>query len=293
LPRRFSTGWNIGEPDAIVPIRESIAVPAQGVVAYHNVYVQTQFGEDKWVTAVEIRPTQPKVVHHVIVVVEEPGRQPLTPQEWAKYKPGDRVRPQPVDTAQTFFAITVPGSLGIRFPEGTGKRLPKGAWLRFEIHYQPNGAAVRDRTAIGFKFARGPVREVQSLSALNNEFAIPPGDPHHKVSARYKFEQPGQLLSLFPHMHLRGSAFRYDLKYPDGSVTPLLEVPKFDFNWQSYYAFTAPYDVPKGAELIATAWYDNSRNNSWNPDPSQSVRWGHQTTDEMMIGYFDFLPASR
>jgi hypothetical protein len=121
-------------------------------------------------------------------------------------------------------------------------------------------------------------------------FAIPPNHPRYEVKATYTFKEGGRILSLFPHAHLRGTAFRYALQYPDGRTVRLLEVPKFDFNWQSYYEFRKPLDVPVGAKLVATAWYDNSRKNPWNPDPSKTVRWGPQTTDEMMIGYFDFAP---
>jgi hypothetical protein len=289
VPRRFATGWNIGKPDATVAIPKPLRVPAQGVVAYQYVYAKTNFGEDKWVAAVEIKPTQPRVVHHVIAFIEEPGRRFLTAAERGKLRPGDPVPPEPNDSALGFFAVTVPGSLGIVYPEGTGKKLPKGAWIRFEIHYQPNGTEVMDRTEIGFRFAPRPLREVESLSAPNTGLVIPPHAPRHEVKATYTFRQPGQLLSLFPHMHLRGTAFRYDLQMPDGKLVPLLDVPKFDFNWQSHYEFRVPHDVPAGATLHATAWYDNSKGNPWNPDPSATVRWGPQTYEEMMIGYFDFV----
>jgi AhpC/TSA family len=287
--RRFSSAWNIGKPDAVLSIPEPITVPAQGVVAYKYVYTQTHFDEDKWITAVEIRPTQPKVVHHVIALIEEPGRKALTPRERAALKPGAPPPAEPQDSALGFFAITVPGSLGIKYPEGTGKRLPKGAWLKFEIHYQPNGEQVTDRTEIGFRFSKRPLREVQSRSAPYAEFVIPPNHPHYEVKASYDFREAGRIISLFPHMHLRGAAFRYDLELPDGRTVELLSVPKFDFNWQSYYEFRTPVDVPAGSKLLATAWYDNSKNNPWNPDPSKEVRWGPQTYEEMMIGYFDFV----
>jgi hypothetical protein len=265
-------------------------------VAYQYVYAKTDFPTDRWVTALEIRPSQPRVVHHVIVLLEEPGRRRLSPEERARLPRGQPPPPEPGDTATGFFGITVPGSLGMTFPPGTGKRLPRGAWLKFEIHYQPNGVAVEDRTEIGLRFAEGPLREVESRSAANATFVIPPRAPAHSVTASHRFTEPGVLLSLFPHMHLRGKAFRYELVGVDGTVRRLLEVPRFDFNWQSYYEFRQPPRVKPGETLVATAWYDNSDANPWNPDPTQHVRWGPQTTDEMMIGYFDFIrdvPARR
>ncbi len=288
LPRKWTAGWNIGQPDAVVPIPEAIKVPAQGVVAYKYVYVKTDFSTDKWITAVEVHPTAPRVVHHVLVFLEAPRDVALQNR-----KPGDPPLPPPTGGIDGFFAATAPGSTGIVFPLGTGKRLPKGAWLKLQIHYQPNGSEQLDQTEIGFKFSDTPLEEVQSLSANNVRFVIPPNDPHFEVKATYVFKEAGQLLSLFPHMHLRGSAFRFDLQYPDGHVVPVLDVPHFDFNWQSYYELKTPLDIPAGAKLLATAWYDNSAANPFNPDPTKTVRFGEQTFEEMMIGYFDFKPARR
>lgn len=276
-PRRFNAGWNIGKPDYVLKIPEPINVPAQGVVEYKYVYAKTNFNEDKWITALEVKPTQPKVVHHVLAFLEEPGRPNGEPASNGLYG---------------FFAATVPGSVGVTFPAGTGKRLPKGAWIKFEIHYQPNGTEVMDQTAIGFRISPVPLREVESRAAHNVDFVIPPNAPRHAVKAAYDFKKAGTLTSLFPHMHLRGSAFRYDLRYPDGKVITLLDVPKYDFSWQSYYELKTPLEVPAGAQLQATAWYDNSKANPWNPDPSKAVRWGHQTWEEMMIAYFDFIESS-
>lgn len=289
LPRQFAPGWNIGKPDAVIAIPEPLKVPAQGKVDYKNVYVKTDFAEDKWIAAVEIRPTQPKVVHHALAFLEEPGRRGLSAEDRRKLKPGQPIPPQPEDGVRTFFAATVPGATGMVFPKDTGKRLPKGAWIRFEIHYQPNGAEVIDRTEIGFRFASKPLREVQSASVFNTEIAIPPNRKGYRAEARRRFDEPAEILTLFPHMHLRGAAFRYELHYPDGKVRRLLEVPRYDFNWQTQYQAKRPIRVPRGAELVATAWYDNSRDNPWNPDPSKTVRWGVQSDDEMMIGYFDFI----
>lgn len=283
LPRTYAAGWNIGRPDAVVQIPDTFRVPAQGVVEYKYSYAKTDFDEDKWITAMEIRPTAGKVVHHVLVFLEEPGRKEGNDPT---RKPGD---PQPQGGVDGFFAATAPGATGVTFPAGHGKRLPKGAWLKFQIHYQPNGTEQVDRTQIGFAFADRPLVEVQSRSAFNTRFAIPPGDPHYKVVAERAFRTGGTLLSLFPHMHLRGGAFRFELVKPDSTVEMLLDVPRFDFNWQSYYELKTPLRIEPGSRIRATAWYDNSRNNPFNPDPTKTVRFGEQTFEEMMIGYFDFV----
>lgn len=292
-PRKFESGWGIGKPDYIVSLPKPVTIPATGTVGYHVVFVKTDLPTDKWVTAVQLRPTANNVVHHALAFLEEPGRTNLTPEELKNLKPGAMIRAQPSDGQRGFFAATGPRSLGNTYPSGTGKRLPKGQWIKFEIHYQPNGKESVDHTQLGFRFSDKPLREIESLSAFSASFEIPPFSPRHEVKAAYKFDKAGELLAFLPHMHIRGAAFRYDLLYPDGRKVALLDVPKYDFNWQSFYEAKKPIAVPAGAQLLATAWYDNSKANPWNPDPSKTVRWGVNTEDEMMIGYFDFLATGR
>jgi len=280
LPRTWVAGWNIGKPDAILEIPKPFDIPAQGVVDYQYMYVKTDFPEDRWIERMEIRPTAPEAVHHVLVFLEAP------------LPPGKEPGPDFQGGIDGFFAATVPGTFGTFYPEGAAKRLPKGSWLKFQIHYTPRGTAKVDQTRLALVFAKGPPeQEVATGSAYNAEFAIPPGAPNHEVKAEYVFKRAGTLLSFFPHMHLRGKAFRYDLVLPDGSEQELLRVPRYDFNWQLFYSLKTPLPVPAGARLRATAWYDNSTGNPFNPDPSKEVKFGEQTSDEMMIGYFDWLPA--
>jgi hypothetical protein len=291
LPRAYAPKWEMGKPEAVVQIPDTFRIPAQGVVAYKYSYVQTHFDSDKWVTAIEIKPTAPLVVHHVLVFLEEPGRK--APNDPTR-KPGD---PLPVNGVAGFFAATAPGAPASIYPLGAAKKLPKGAWLKFQIHYQPNGTEQVDQTQIGFQFAdeaavaSGTLREVESRSAAQTRLAIPPNDPNYKVDANpFIFRRSGTLISLFPHTHLRGKAWTMELMGRDSSRTLLLDVPKYDFNWQTFYAFKYPVRVDSGARLLATAWYDNSSKNPANPDPNATVRFGEQTFDEMMIGYFDWIP---
>jgi mono/diheme cytochrome c family protein/peroxiredoxin len=284
LPRKWVKGWNIGTPDAIVQIPDTFRVPAQGVVEYKYSYAKTNFDEDKWVTAMEIRPTAAKVVHHVIVFLEEPGREP----DAKKRKPGE---PAPQGGISGYFGATAPGTPATIYPEGTAKKLPKGAWLKFQIHYTPNGSEQVDQTRVGFLFADEPVaQEVVTRSAFNNRFEIKPYEKNQIVTAEILMRNGGTLLTLFPHMHTRGAAFRYELVTPDSQRTTLLDVPHYNFNWQTYYTFRKPLEVPPGSRIVATAAFDNSKDNPFNPDPSKTVRFGEQTFEEMMIGYFDYLP---
>lgn len=274
-PRSWTPGWELGEPDATLSLPEPFPIPAEGIVEYQYTYVPTDFGEDKWIEAMEIRPTDLSVVHHVLVFVEEPG---------AEEQQGG---------IDGYMGIWVPGFQGSVFPERAAKLLPAGSTLKFQIHYTPNGEPGLDQTTIGFHFADGvPERVVETTSAYNSRFRIPAGAPNHLVEAEYEFTSPGELLSLLPHMHLRGKAFRYDLVYPDGREIPLLDVPRYDFNWQLEYEFAEPIQVEAGTLLKAVAWFDNSADNEFNPDPTVEVGFGEQTSEEMMIGYFDWIPES-
>jgi hypothetical protein len=181
----------------------------------------------------------------------------------------------------------VPGQGDITFPEGTAKRLPKGCVLVFQIHYTVSGTETVDRPRIGFKFAaEAPAYELKTGAAANRTFSIPPNDPNFEIGASHTFFRPTRLLSVNPHAHVRGKAFRYELVYPDGKTDVILDVPRYDFNWQLEYQFARPIDVPAGTRLKVTGWYDNSKGNPANPDPTKVVKFGEQTWDEMMIGYF-------
>jgi hypothetical protein len=182
-----------------------------------------------------------------------------------------------------------PGANATILPLGRAKRLPAGAWLKFQIHYTPNGTPASDQTKMAFQFDDAPpTHEVQTSAIVNTRIRIPPGATDHRISASVLFDQPTLVLGLTPHMHLRGKAFRYDLEYPDGRRRVICDVPRFQFDWQFGYMLAEPLEVPAGARLHAVGWYDNSAENPANPDPTRTVKWGQQVWDEMFIGYFDW-----
>jgi mono/diheme cytochrome c family protein len=274
LPLEYVEGWTIGEPDLVVSMPEPFEVPAEGVIDYQYFDVQLDTTEDRWVQEVEIRPGARQVVHHVIIWADEPDA------------------PRRRNGAESFFAATAPGAPGIVFPVGFAKRLPAGARISFQMHYTANGTPATDRTEVGFVFAdEPPLAEVVTASAYDDGFAIPPGAFDYAVSAEYAFPSDAAILTLFPHTHLRGVRFLYELEYPDGRREDLLPVPEYDFNWQLYYDLQTPLQVPSGTRLIATGWYDNTPDNPANPDPTATVRFGEQTFDEMMIGYVNWVPV--
>lgn len=281
-PPAYAPGWTIAEPDAVFTMPLEQPVPADGVVPYLYFTVPTNFAEDKWIQALEIRPGNRKVVHHVIVSVLEPGAA-RGPVEQGSDK-------APVDVVRSQLGGTTPNRPGAIFPEGTARLVKAGSSLVFQMHYTPNGEATKDRTSIGLIFAKQPPAKVLRAGlAINTRFVIPPGDPNHEVRSAATVGEDVHLYTLMPHMHFRGKDFTYTAVYPDGRSEILLRVPKYDFNWQLTYSFKKPLALPKGTRIECVAHFDNSKANLDNPDPTAEVRWGDQTWEEMMIGWFDYV----
>jgi hypothetical protein len=175
------------------------------------------------------------------------------------------------------------------------KLVPAGSRLLFQVHYTPNGAPQEDQSSLALVFA-DPTKvqkEVSTEMVVNPKFEIPPHDPHHRVEATATIEQDSLLLEMMPHTHLRGKTFQYEAIYPNGDHEILLDLPRYDFNWQNSYVLAKPKVLPKGTQLHCVAYYDNSKNNRSNPNPDATVRWGDQTWQEMMIGYFDIIPVEQ
>lgn len=277
-PVTFPEGWRIGEPDAVIEVPE-YRVPATGTVDYVYFDVPTDFGEDRWVRAIEVQPGAASVVHHVLVFVIYP----------------DGTHPRVRGGLKGYFASALPGDLVEPFPPGSARRLPRGTVLRFQMHYTPDGEERVDRTRMALRFARpdeGELREAETVSLYNTNLHIPPRARGHAVRARYAFQQDRVLYGLTPHMHVRGESFRYLLVLPDGTHRPLLDIPRWDFNWQNTYRLAEPLYVPAGSVMLGVATYDNSEDNPANPDPRRTVTFGEQTWDEMMIGYMDVVPPT-
>ncbi|MEX2111823.1 MAG: redoxin domain-containing protein [Pirellulales bacterium] len=316
-----------GGPDAVFYMAdEPVDVPAEGTVDYRYYVVDTGFTEDKWVKMAECLPDNRGVVHHVIVFLKSPsvslfsdGRDEKAgegdaagEQARAEGKPGGKaaisedgnVRDEGGQQAgrgqrrrrggggqQAFGQLAgfAPGTRPVMFPKGMAKLIPAGSQLVFQLHYTPNGSPQKDRSAVGIKFADPDEVEyrVATANAANAMFEIPPGDSNYKVESERTYGGDVIMLSIFPHMHLRGKDFHYELIYPDGRQETILNMPRYDFNWQTSYVFEKPLQLPKGTKLHCTAHFDNSADNPANPDPTIPVRWGDQTWEEMMIGWFD------
>lgn len=268
-PPKVTEGWSITEPDQIFYMSDkSYRVPAEGSVNYQYYVVDVGNKEDLWVKEAEVKAGNPAVVHHVIVFIQKPGGGMGQPQ--MAYAPGMPAR---------------------KFPEGRAIKIPAGSKLLFQVHYTPNGVAQDDRSYVGFKYAdpKTVSHEVIAGAAGVMLFAIPPHNSNYKMVAKERLRRDTLLIGMNPHMHVRGKSFRYEVVYPDGRKELLLDVPRYDFNWQLWYNLKEPKLLPKGTEMICTAHFDNSEENLSNPDPSQTVRWGEQTWDEMMFGFYSAI----
>lgn len=268
-------GWVLGKPDLVLKMKETFTIPAIAPakgIEYQHFILPTNFDEDVWVQAVEARPGNRAVVHHMIVYI---GDKPTGEEE-----SGDR------DVLTAY----VPGNKPAIYPLGLAKRIPKGAKLVLEMHYTANGTEQTDQSSIAMIFAKAPPKhEVRVRFMANRKFTIPPRADHHEVTAATTFEQDALILSLSPHMHLRGKSFLFRAVYPDMRTEILLSVPRYDFNWQHAYVLKSPLNVPAGTRIECVGVFDNSDANPNNPDPAQEVQWGDQSWEEMMLGVVGYI----
>ncbi|MBX7075085.1 MAG: thioredoxin family protein [Pirellulales bacterium] len=273
-PPKFAKGWQLSERKQVFYMnkdKKPFKVPAEGEIEYKYFTVDPGFTEDKWVQAAEARAGNRAVVHHIIVFIEPPGEK------------------KNAISFDGFLVATAPGARPMVLPDGYAKRIPKGSKLKFQMHYTPNGRETEDLSSVGLVYVDPATVKtvVRTEAAMNIIFKIPPGADDYPVDALRTFRQDTQLVSLYPHMHLRGKAFRYTARYPDGKQEILLDVPHYDFNWQNSYELAEPKLLPKGTELRCEALFDNSKSNPSNPNPDKPVTFGEQTSDEMMIGFAD------
>ncbi len=263
--RQFADGWNIDKPDVVFYLPQEFTVPASGVVEYKYFKVPTNFKQDVYIQAAEIRPGERSVVHHIIVFSQS-AKEP-----------------------QRLIAGYAPGEQPAVISKGLARKIPAGSDLIFQVHYTPTGSETKDKSYVGFVFSKEPPKaEIMTRPIMNARFAIPPGDPNYRVESTYTFTQDSHVYSLMPHMHLRGKDFEFRAVFPDGTSRVLLSVPKYDFAWQTYYVLKEPLAAPKGTRIDCLAHFDNSEKNKFNPDPKKEVRWGDQTWEEMMIGWMSY-----
>jgi hypothetical protein len=304
-PLDWVDGWNIGNPDLVFPMPQAFEVPSSGTIEYQYVVIPGGFLKDTWLKAAEVRPGNRAVVHHVIAFIRPPGSPwmreakagvPFVPRAPKRDANGAEVADQRSRRGDNdgmlgaeFLVGYAPGLQPQRFDLAgdSAKLVPAGSDIVLQMHYTANGTSTSDSTKIGLVLAKEPPRQrYLTLNAANGMFAIPPNDPSYEVHSKITLQDTAQLVWLMPHMHLRGKDFVYRAVYPTGESETLLNVPKFDFNWQLGYDEAKPLALPKGTRIECTAHFDNSVNNPANPNAAITVRWGDQRWEEMMIGWF-------
>jgi hypothetical protein len=294
---RRAEGWNISTPDTVIEMTKTVDLAPKGDIDYTYEIVPTHFREDRWVQMAELRPSSREHVHHAVVYIRP------SDSKWLRDAPigvpftedtltDEQGRRDTHWTDSDILIVYAPGSSPEMWSSGMAKFIPAGSDLVIQMHYMAMGHASSDRTAVGLVFAKQPPRQrVLTLQLTNDHFVIPPRADDYRVEARGSLPNDATLLGFFPHMHWRGKRFEYNLVHPDGRIEPLLKV-RWDFEWQLTYQLAEPLPLKAGTVLQAVAWYDNSSNNPHNPDPSQEVRWGEQTYEEMMVGFFDVAVAA-
>jgi hypothetical protein len=290
----FTEGWSLGKPDVVLDIPEDYQLPARGTIEYEWFYIPTNFSEPKWVRSIEIRPGDRAAVHHVLVYYRVKPDGKAAPIARGNQKnqsnpppdePGVARHPRRTDlTAMPpqLLATYAPGTNPQLAPSATAFRLEPGGIIELQMHYTATGQPTSDRTKIGITFSTEPSpREVRAQHFFNMRMRLPAGAADVAVTTDLDFLQDATVWGLFPHTHLRGKKWEYTLVMPNGEKKSILAVPRYDFNWQTYYMFAAPLQVPKGSKIVSTAWYDNSPANKNNPNPKVDVKWGDQTWQEM------------
>jgi mono/diheme cytochrome c family protein len=322
-PRKFVDGWSIGQPDVVLSMSEEYKVSAKGSDEYIYFSIPTRFTEDKYISAIEVRPGNRRVVHHVIAYAQKAGGGVPTrgPDNANRIAGGNHfesegfaiwvaenapVQNDECSSPNTFDVRTgdltagarpmicgyVPGESAKIMPQAIAQKIAAGSEILLQIHYAKTGKEEVDRTSVGIVFAKEPPAKImQSRWVMNHYFQIPPKAANHEVKGCYTFDKDVDVLSFAPHMHLRGKDMEFKAHYPDGHSEVLFRTPAYDFNWQTVYWVKSQVHIPRGTRIEVTAHYDNSKGNRANPDPDAAVRWGDPTYYEMMIGAINFIPS--
>lgn len=284
-PVSFATDWKLGTPDMVLQLPAGYVIPATGPDLYRCFVLPTNLPDDRYISAVEFKPDNRKVVHHILGWVDVSG----------EGRKKDELEPGPgyisFVGADILTHSDISGWAAGRgptiLPEGAGYSIPKKSDVILQLHYHPSGKPETDRSQVGLYFSRKPIKAALHRTAANNtDITIAAGAKNHEIKAEWVI--PTDVVAHFvsPHMHLVGKDMKMSVTFPDGHVEDLIHIPNWDFNWQSAYEFEKPMDLPKGSILKVVAHYDNSSENPTNPNsPPKEIKWGPATYDEMCVGF--------
>jgi hypothetical protein len=289
----FPAGWSLGQPDATLTPTEDYTLAADGRDVYRCYVLPNPNDADRFLSAIEFKPGNRAVVHHVIAYLDTTGQ--ARKLDAGEPGPGYSAGGGGIGFPPSgFLGGWAPGNYPRRLPEGVGIPWPKGADIVLQVHYHKSGKPEADRTKIGLYYTRGTVdKKLYTLPLMQPGLFIPPGKADYSATAQLPVVFDASLLTILPHMHLLGTSIAVSATLPDGTTKPLIRIPHWDFNWQNTYAYREPLKLPKGTQLHLTAYYDNSTGNVRNPNsPPRMVTWGEQTTDEMCLAFLGFTVDS-
>ena len=283
--RQFKDGWTLGEPDMVVSMPATFAIPAGGRDVYRAFVLPLNLPEDRYVVGFEFKPGATTVLHHALFFLDDKGAARKLEAASTDGKPGYRSSGGPGFTPSGGMGGWAPGATPFLLPDGVGRPVHKGADLVMQVHYHPDGKDRVDQSKVAIYFAKKPiVKRVMGWPLMNTQIDIPAGDSHYVRTASITAPFDVTLFGVTPHMHLIGKQMKVTATKPDGTVIPLINVKDWDFRWQDQYRFVDPIQLPRGTVVNMEAVYDNSENNTDNPSsPPKRIKRGEQTTDEMCI----------
>ena len=287
-PPVFTEGWSAGQPDKVVAMGNGHTVPADGPDQFVCFVVPLNLQEDAYLLTAEFRPGNRRVVHHGVVYVDESGaaRKLAAGSTDGSYTcfGGPRVTSTGIIAGWAPGQIQPPGDPQLSLP------IKKGSDLVVQIHYHPSGKPETDTSSIGLTFSGPPTKGKTSILMVDTNIDIAPGDSHYLVKSSLTLPRDVEMASVFPHAHWLCKDMKIDATLPDGTVTHLIWIADWDFNWQGGYRFETPLHLPKGTRIDMAYTFDNSNANPRNPShPAQRVTFGEQTTDEMAVGFLGVI----
>jgi hypothetical protein len=289
--RDFTEGWEMSAPDIVLTLPQEQKLAGSGSDLWKWVLFEKTFDDETWIRGLEIRPGNRKVVHHANVFIVTPG---AGKADWSNFPEdlellGNNAAAKVGGFSSTTVHVGLPGRFSFAAEPGSAVRIPKGSRIRINIHYAPARTPETDRTQVGLYFATGRVdREWRDLHCKIYDFKIPANSPSHEVRGIKTVETPITVYQVGAHMHLRGKTYRIDARMPDGQTLELMNIPKWDFEWQLMYSLAKPVKLPAGTVITYVATYDNSAANplvNKYDTPNRDVTNGERTVDEMMGGY--------
>lgn len=287
-PPVFPAGWALGKPDLTLSPKTEITLAPEGPDEYRNFVIENTSKETRYVTAIDLKPGNRRVVHHLVVFVDGSGAAKKRDAADKDGKEGYTTFGGPGFNPVGILGVWVPGYNLRRTPENVAFELKAGHTIVMQVHYHRSGKVEKDKSELGIYYAKiKPAKIARFGIFVDPTINITPGEKSYRVSRTFNIPTEMTFYSVMPHMHLLGREMKVSAKTPDGKTIPMVYIKDWDFNWQMQYEFKKPLVLPKGSTVTVEAVYDNSATNPRNPNnPPKPVTFGEETTDEMFVLLF-------